>query len=42
MELPRFPKRRFQEGATPEEVFAQRFLPGDDAYRQHFLELYEQ
>lgn len=42
LELPRFAKRRFQEGATSEEVFADRFVGADDSYRQHFLDLYEQ
>ena len=35
--LPVFPKRRFQEGATPEAVFAQLFAGGEVAYRAHFL-----
>jgi asparagine synthase (glutamine-hydrolysing) len=39
-ELPRFPKRRFQEGATTTEVFTDRFGVGPETYRQHFLELY--
>jgi hypothetical protein len=42
MELPVFPKKRFQEGATPDGVFSERFSAGDASYRQHFLELYEQ
>ena len=42
MELPVFPKRRFQEGATPESVFADRFAGEPDLYRQHFLELHKQ
>jgi asparagine synthase (glutamine-hydrolysing) len=42
MELPVFPKRRFQEGATSDSVFADRFDVTSDSYRQHFLDLYEQ
>ena len=42
MDLPLFPKRRFQEGATSQSVFADRFAGGQNSYRQHFLELYEQ
>ncbi len=38
--LPVFPKRRFQEGAVPESLFAQRFGGSPERYRQHFLELY--
>lgn len=42
VDLPVFPKRRFQEGATSASVFADRFAGESDSYRQHFLELYEQ
>jgi len=42
MDLPLFPKRRFQEGATSESVFTKRFSAGPESYRQHFLELYDQ
>ncbi|MEM6456100.1 MAG: asparagine synthase-related protein [Acidobacteriota bacterium] len=39
VEMPIFPKRRFQHGATPADVFAARF--GDEAtYRQRFLALH--
>ena len=41
-ELPRFPKRRFQEGATSTEVFSHRFGVRPETYRQHFLDLYTQ
>ena len=41
MSLPVFAKRRFQHGAAPREVLAER-LPDDDAtYRQTFAELFE-
>ncbi len=39
-ELPVFPKRRFQEGATSEAAFATKFTIGQDDYRDHFLDLY--
>jgi len=42
MELPLFPKRRFQEGATTASVFRDRFELGSESYRQRFLELHEQ
>lgn len=35
--LPVFPKRRFQEGATPQGVFAQLFAGSEAVYRAHFL-----
>lgn len=42
LELPVFPKRRFQEGAVPEPVFAERFGGAPERYRERFLELYGQ
>ena len=39
-ELPVFPKRRFQEGATPEAAFASLFAGGESGYRAHFARLY--
>ena len=39
-ELPVFPKRRFQEGATPEAAFGQLFAPGESGYRAHFARLH--
>lgn len=38
LELPVFPKRRFQEGATSASVFAERFAVEPEAYRRHFQE----
>ncbi len=40
LDLPVFPKRRFQEGAISESEFVKRFDVEPDTYRQHFLELY--
>jgi len=40
MDLPVFPKRRFQEGAAPESVFAERFPTDPEAYRNHYLDHY--
>ncbi len=40
MELPVFPKRRFQEGAGPESVLAKCFAADPEAYRNHYLDLY--
>ncbi len=40
MELPVFPKRRFQEGAGPESVLAKCFPADPEAYRNHYLDLY--
>ncbi|NHZ73009.1 MAG: asparagine synthetase B family protein [Nitrospirae bacterium] len=40
MDLPVFPKRRFQEGAGPESVLAERFAADPEAYRNHYLDLY--
>jgi asparagine synthase (glutamine-hydrolysing) len=42
LELPVFAKRRFQEGATSPSTFASRFAVDPEAYRRHFLELYQQ
>jgi asparagine synthase (glutamine-hydrolysing) len=39
-DIPTFAKRRFQEGATPEAVFANRFTFDESAYRSHFLSLH--
>jgi asparagine synthase (glutamine-hydrolysing) len=40
LEMPVFPKRRFQHGAMPAEAMRER-LPGCEAeYRKHFLSLY--
>jgi asparagine synthase (glutamine-hydrolysing) len=38
--LPVFPKRRFQNGAAPPEVFARRFAVSPALYRRHFADLY--
>jgi asparagine synthase (glutamine-hydrolysing) len=38
--LPLFPKRRFQEGATPEALFARLFAGGEPRWRQAFFRLY--
>jgi asparagine synthase (glutamine-hydrolysing) len=35
MEMPIFPKRRFQHGATSEEVLAERFAVDPELYRRH-------
>jgi asparagine synthase (glutamine-hydrolysing) len=40
LDLPVFPKRRFQEGAGPESVLAERFQTDPEAYRNHYLDLY--
>lgn len=40
LKLPVFPKRRFQEGAGPESVLAERFPTDPEAYRNHYLDLY--
>ncbi len=40
LDLPVFPKRRFQEGAGPESVLAERFPTDPEAYRNHYLDLY--
>lgn len=42
MELPVFPKRRFQEGATSASAFAIRFDVDPESYRHHFLHLHKQ
>ncbi len=39
-EMPVFAKRRFQQGATPETTFRERFARHPQAYRQHFLSLH--
>ena len=40
MELPVFPKRRFQEGAGPGSALAKCFPADPEAYRNHYLDLY--
>ncbi len=40
-ELPAFPKRRFQEGAMPEGVFAARFGTDQQVYRHLFMRLHQ-
>jgi len=40
IDLPVFPKRRFQHGAAESEAFAARFPYGQEAYREHFLEAF--
>ncbi len=36
-DLPVFPKRRFQHGAVPPEIFRDRFSAAEESYRQHLL-----
>ncbi len=40
LDLPVFPKRRFQHGATSEAAFAGAFATDPDVYRRHFLALH--
>ena len=40
LEMPVFPKRRFQHGAMPAEVMRQRLPLREAEYRKHFLSLY--
>ena len=40
VELPRFEKRRFQEGATSPSVYSERFGVAPDAYRNYYLDSY--
>ncbi len=40
LDLPVFPKRRFQHGAAPEEAFRSRFSRHPARYRSHLLSLY--
>ena len=40
LQLPVFPKRRFQEGAATESVLSKRFPTDPEAYRNHYLDLY--
>ncbi len=40
IELPIFPKRRFQHGAVSETLAAERFTVPQAAYRRHFLQLH--
>jgi asparagine synthase (glutamine-hydrolysing) len=39
-EMPRFPKSRFQHGATSAAAFAERLAGDDAAYRTHFLRVF--
>jgi asparagine synthase (glutamine-hydrolysing) len=41
MEMPVFPKRRFQHGATKENTFKEHFPDKDLTYRQEFQRMYE-
>ena len=41
-DMPVFPKRRFQQGATPEATFRERFALHPEVYRRHFLSLHPQ
>lgn len=41
MDLPVFPKRRFQHGAVPKEVLRQRLPDQEIAYRSRFLAMYQ-
>jgi asparagine synthase (glutamine-hydrolysing) len=40
LEMPVFPKRRFQHGAVPEDFAAKRFAVPPGVYRRHFLQLH--
>jgi asparagine synthase (glutamine-hydrolysing) len=40
IEMPVFPKRRFQRGASSDAAFDQRFRHDPDEYRRHFLALH--
>ncbi len=40
VEMPVFPKRRFQHGALPEEALRERFPAREAAYRKQFLSIY--
>ena len=42
LDLPVFPKRRFQHGAVPEETFRGRFGVPSSHYRSHLLSLFQQ
>ncbi len=41
MDMPVFPKRRFQHGATSENIFREHFPGKDKSYRQEFQRIYE-
>jgi len=41
LDLPVFPKRRFQHGAVPQETFRSRFGGHPDRYRSHLLSLFQ-
>ncbi len=41
LEMPLFEKRRFQEGAVDDSVFAELFSGGEARYRGHFQSLYD-
>ena len=40
LDMPVFPKRRFQHGAAENDVFAERFPQGEAPYRQAFAAIY--
>ncbi|MEE8526197.1 MAG: asparagine synthase-related protein [Thermoanaerobaculia bacterium] len=40
LEMPVFPKRRFQHGAVPEDLAVERFAVHPGVYRRHFLQLH--
>ena len=40
IDMPVFPKRRFQHGAVAEELVAERFGAPPETYRRHFLDLH--
>jgi asparagine synthase (glutamine-hydrolysing) len=40
IEMPVFPKRRFQQGAASSAAFEQRLRHDPDQYRRHFLALH--
>jgi asparagine synthase (glutamine-hydrolysing) len=40
IEMPVFPKRRFQHGAASEAAFAARLAIDPEEYRRHFLSLH--
>ncbi len=40
LELPLFPKRRFQQGALPGDLFSRRLGQPAEVYRRHFLQLH--
>ncbi len=40
VDMPIFPKRRFQHGAVADDDAARRFARHPDVYRRHFLDLH--